>query len=663
MTTAKPKCGALAPVAWALGALLIGCAPSAASAPETPQIMVDQFGWRPAATKVAIFADPRRGQNANRSFVPGATFEVRPAAGGRAVLRGRLRQWRNGEIDEVSGDRVWWADLSRLRTPGRYVVFDPKNNVQSAPFTIAEDVYLSVLRASMRTFYYQRCGVAIEARYGGSWNRSVCHTAQRQARALVADEPRGPLRDVSGGWHDAGDHNKYVPFLSTVLWDLLVAYGRNPAAFGDDYGIPESGNGIPDVLDEVKWELDWLLKMQADDGGFHNRVISRSHETGPGPHLDPQEYFYTPVTTWATSTAVLSLAHAARTFRALEGRLPGYAARLQAAAERGWGYLARHPSMHPADGLDGAGRTASAAASSDATTDLYLRVLAAAEMWKTTGNPVYRAYFEANCKRRAPGDTTTHHPLLNGSIDPLNGDEITRAFVIYATTPGHDARLAREFREVLARSLRENYLLRTDDDPYRAWMFPGHYCWGSNRVKMRWAQILIFAAMLEASPRRRARYLAIAEEFVHYIHGRNPLSLVYLTNMGARGARLGASRSVMEMFHGWFQDGSPLYDGPGSRYGPAPGFLTGGPNRFFDKPFVAPPYGEPPAKAFREWNTSWNAQHQSTEDPWTINEPAIYYQAAYTMVLAEFVRRPTPGPRAGGGSGARRGPAAGRVTR
>lgn len=626
----------------AILALLIGCAPGAGSAPETPQIMVDQFGWRPGAAKVAVFANPVRGQNAKRPYVPGETFEVRPAAGGPAVLAGKLTPWRDGALDETSGDRAWWADLSDLRKPGRYVVVDPKNNVQSAPFAIGEEVYRPVLRASLRTFFYQRCAAPIEARHGGSWNRPACHTAQKSARALVANEPAGPMRDVSGGWHDAGDHNKYVPFLNTTLWDLLVAYDRNPSAFGDDAGIPESGNGVPDLLDELKWELDWLLKMQRADGGFHSRVTCRSYDNGKGPHLDRQEYFYTPVTTWATATATLNLAHAARTFGVAEKRLPGYAARLRAAAERGWSYLLRHPTMDPADGKDGAGRTASAGAECTATNDLYLRVLAAAELWRTTGRPAYRAFFEANCKKRAPGDSRTHHPLLNRWVDPLNGHEITRAFVIYATTPGHDARLAGEFRAVLGSTLRDNFLRKAASDPYRAWIMDGHYYWGSNSVKMKWAQIPIFAAMLQDDPGLRATYLAIAEEFVHYIHGRNPLSLVYLTNMGERGAKLGASRSVMEMYHGWFQDGSPLYDGPSSRYGPAPGYLVGGPNRFYGKSFVRPPYGEPAAKAFREWNTGWNAERRDNEDPWAINEPAIYYQAAYTMVLSEFCRRGAP---------------------
>ena len=78
--------------------------------------------------------------------------------------------------------------------------------------------------------------------------------------------------------------------------------------------------------------------------------------------------------------------------------------------------------------------------------------------------------------------------------------------------------------------------------------------------------------------------------YLHFIHGRNPLSLCFLSNMG----QAGADRSVMEIYHTWFRDGSPLYDGRNSRYGPAPGYLAGGPNKFFSVDWISPPHGEPP---------------------------------------------------------------------
>ena len=133
-------------------------------------------------------------------------------------------------------------------------------------------------------------------------------------------------------------------------------------------------------------------------------------------------------------------------------------------------------------------------------------------------------------------------------------------------------------------------------------------------------------------PRHEA-YREIIGGYVHFIHGRNPLALCFLTNMG----HAGVDRCVTEIFHNWFRDGSPLYDGKNSRYGPAPGYLAGGPNKFFSVDWIRPPFGEPPMKAYRDWNSAWNSQRQANEASWEITEPAIYYQAVYTLLLSQFV--------------------------
>jgi hypothetical protein len=132
------------------------------------------------------------------------------------------------------------------------------------------------------------------------------------------------------------------------------------------------------------------------------------------------------------------------------------------------------------------------------------------------------------------------------------------------------------------------------------------------------------------NPANNAKYRELAEEYLHYIHGRNPLSQVYLSNMGTKGANLGGDKSVMQMYHSWFGDGSSLYDGASSTYGPVPGYVAGGPNQYFSVGSITPPYGQPPMKAFKDWNTGW------PENSWEITEPAIYYQASYSLLLSAF---------------------------
>jgi hypothetical protein len=605
----------------------------------TPQIAVDQFGWWPQARKVAIFAQPVRGQNAGTSYVPGSRFEVRNQIDASVVLRGRLEPWNQGKVSELAGDRVWYADFSSLRKPGTYVLHDPTRNVHSFPFRIADDVYKPVLRESVRTFYYQRSGTPITARHGGDWHHPGGHLGPNQDRAAVLSQggkSLGRPRNVLGGWFDAGDLNKYVPYLETTLFDLFWSYELNPGAFSDDTNIPESGNGVPDLLDEVKWELDWLLKMQDSDGGVFNRVAGRSYDNGPDdPSHDKQPRFYTAKTTWATAIAAASFGHAARVYSRFENVFPGYASRLKDAAGRAWAFLEAHPRMEPADGSDGDKTLAATPAGSNPGADHRSRVYAAAELFKTLGKPEFKAFVD----RWAPDVAATAenglHPFQGyRHVDPLNHAALTQALFLYATTKGADPAVVGPFKEALAHTVEAiRAASGGPDDPYLAYHYADHYCWGSNQVKGRWARVLLMASALGLNPGRQAGDREIMAGYLHFIHGRNPLALCFLTNMG----RAGGDRCVSQIYHQWFRDGSPLYDGSQSRYGPAPGYLAGGPNKFFSVDWIRPPAGEPPMKAYRDWNGAWNAQRQANEASWEITEPAIYYQAVYTLILSQFV--------------------------
>jgi hypothetical protein len=603
------------------------------------QITVDQFGWQPLARKVAVFADPVRGQNAGRSYRPGRHFEVRREESGAVVYHGELRPWNGGKVSELAGDRVWHADFSALRTPGEYHIADPANAVRSFPFRIADSVYRPVLRDSVRTFYYQRSGTPIPAEYGGKWHHTGGHLGPSQDRAAhyaQGGRDLGKPRDVRGGWFDAGDLNKYVPYLELTLFDLLWSYELTPRVFGDDTGIPESGNGVPDLLDEVKWELDWLLTMQDDDGGVANRVAGRNFDNGPEPPAsDKQPRFYTAKTTWATAVAAASFAHAARVYAGFELSFPGYAARLTGAARSAWSYLLAHPEMDPPDGSDGDSKLAATPAGSNPGADRRSRVLAAAQLFKTVGEAPFKNYVDRFALDVAATQENGLHPLGgNQQVDPLNHLGLTQALFVYATTKGSNPAVTARFAEALGHTAEAiRAAAGGPDDPYLAYHYGDHYCWGSNQCKGRWARILLMTIVLGKNPSHHTAYREIMAGYLHFIHGRNPLSLCFLSNMG----HAGGDHCVTEIFHQWFKDGSPLYDGKSSRYGPAPGYLAGGPNKFFSVDWIAPPHGEPPMKAYRDWNAAWNAERRANEASWEITEPAIYYQAVYTLILAQFV--------------------------
>src|SRR5262245_9495688 len=175
----------------------------------------------------------------------------------------------------------------------------------------------------------------------------------------------------------------------------MTAYEWNPGAFSDTTNIPESANGVPDVLDETKWELDWLRKMQLPNGSVINRMGNATFNAGNfDPSTDTQARYYTAPTTWATASCAASLAHAARLFAAFEPGSLRSSTTPRNAPTNAWNYLAANAAMTPANGGDGTGGIndggiTSGPASANTASDLRLRILAAAELFRATGGANY----------------------------------------------------------------------------------------------------------------------------------------------------------------------------------------------------------------------------------------------------------------------------------
>lgn len=602
---------------------------------DSPQIMVDQFGFLPEGHKVAIFADPVEGFNNSYRIEPGDLFEIRTAVGNDVVLSGKWRPFRDATVDPVSGDRVWWADFSSLRVPGTYVIVDPGSEERSHPFSISDSVYAPVLKAACRMFYYNRSGIAKEERYAGRWTHGPNHEQNKKAQ-FFDTEPRGNPRDVSGGWWDAGDFNKYSRFTTSSLIHLFHAYELNPEAFPDNWNIPESGNGIPDFLDEIRWELEWLLKMQdADSGGVHNisgTINGRGGDLNGKPENASLPWYYTSKTTWSTAGFAAANARASVLYQSIDDE---FSATLLATAEKAWSWLEAHPEMHPAHGNDTSnGLIAAGDSTGDGGLDERHRLWAAAELFRATGKNVYHAYF---LKHHLDTDLRhdNHHPLLEGILDGHKAATLNHAYLAYAQAEGADKAIVARFERAVRRTM-DLLTAEFTEDAYRNDFT--YYWWGSNGQRARRGALLHLPRLLGFPEEEQEACLRVAAEYAHYLHGRNPLNLVYLSNMGPEGAQAGAERSVQEVFHYWFADNT-RYDGLGDgKIGPAPGYLVGGPNAYFEPDWISPPHGQPPAKSFLEFNTGWSEQRHKTLDPWSITEPAIYYQAFYINLLAPLAR-------------------------
>ena len=624
-----------------LARILILAGPSAvfAQGPQTTDnhIKVDQFGHLPGDAKIAVISNPVTGYNSTQSFTPGTTYEVRAWSDRSVVFSGAPVSWKSGATHAQSGDKVWWFDFSSVNTPGSYYVYDPARSVGSYRFEINACAYHEPLKQALRTFYYQRCGCAKAAPYAGAgWVDAACHVGAQQDKdcRLYNDNSAATSHDLSGGWHDAGDYNKYVNFAWGAVVDLLLACDESPAVWDDASGIPESGNGVPDILDEVKYELDWLLRMQQGNGSV--LCVVGGGGASP-PSADHAARTYGPATTSAAYAAASMVALAAIEFG--KAGQSAYTTTLRTAAENAWTWAQANPAVT----FTNSGKLAAGEQETDAYGTLSRRLAAACFLYALTGATAYKTWFDANYAQA--------HLIQWSSAYPFE-TTLQDALLYYAKAANATAAVVADIQGKYSQSVKtggENLPTVTNgDDAYRAYLKDGDYTWGSNSTKCKKAGMYLNMAVYNLDAGNAAAYRRAALGFVNYMHGVNPTAFAYLSNMGAYGAE----NSINEFYHSWFADGSQLWDRASvSTYGPAPGFVPGGPNPSFALDGccpsgcanlnnlcvpLSPPSGQPIQKSYRDWNTSW------PQDSWSVTENGIYYQAAYVRMVSHFAASSCP---------------------
>src|SRR5215470_12351000 len=383
-----------------------------------PVIVVDQFGYPTKATKVAVIRNPQVGYDSTFHFTPGQNYAVVDRTSGAIIKRGTPTVWNNGATDTVSGDKAWWFDFSDVTTPGTYTVVDLDKGSRSVEFAINDRVYRSVLKHAVRMYFYQRAGFEkTAATAGADWADAASHMRAGQdpqarpweARRSFARSDVSQIKDLHGGWFDAGDYNKYTSWTARAVIALLRAYDENPNAFGDDSGIAESGNGIPDVLDEVKWALDWLERMQNSDGSLLC-VQGLDHASPPSAATGPS--YYGPATTAASLMGAAVFAYAAKFYSArTEETLRRYGHDLATRAKRAWDWATANPRVlyYNNDDIRQPGSRGLAARQQemDDAQRLYAKFEAAVYLYELTGDASYKSYVESNYTSIVPSPGPT----------------------------------------------------------------------------------------------------------------------------------------------------------------------------------------------------------------------------------------------------------------
>ncbi|KAA6183161.1 hypothetical protein F2Q65_16360 [Thiohalocapsa marina] len=482
-------------------------------------IKVNQVGYAPYATKIAFVGNWLG--NLGPMPVDGRDFYVVDADKGKHAYCGQLQL--RAAHDPNSGEAVYTADFSALSTPGRYRVVVPGLG-GSYPFEIRDDIYTDVYTATMRVFYHKRNTTLTYPFADTGFERDgILPALNALYHPVLADYPlsRGEIpfdfKPITGGWFDAGDYGQYI-HNAAPIWGLigLALDLAAPGQFGDgELGIPESGNGIPDVIDELGWGMEWALSMQDTDGGVYWRVTPAEWDwLMPGDVLEPR-YLYEK-TTRATAQFAAMGAIYSRLIRPYD---PVQADAVLQAALRAWSFVDTHPVWPPEgtlyenpDELPGGGTYPASSAKPDL-------LWAAAELYRTTAQPAYqdavhRLLGEVNIDiTAAPYSTLPFWALVNanhGSRDPLLLQRAQQGLAAAA-----DVMVERAAASAY-RSPKHPFI------PYTGW----HNFAGSPIQSLA----LLQGHHLTGQP----VYLDLAWQVVDILLGANPLSQTWLTGFGGK---------------------------------------------------------------------------------------------------------------------------------
>ena len=550
-----------------LWAAIVGM-PIAACAQDAPlsPVRLNQIGLLPDGAKRAIV--PHRSREPLAWRLSDGAGAVR--ASGRTRVFG---------ADRFSGEHVHQIDFGAFAVAGSGYRLRV-DGADSRPFAIRAGAYGPLARDALAYFYHNRAGTPIEARFAGGaqWARPAGHPSEK-ATCLSGADPKGNrwpgcdyALDVTGGWYDAGDHGKYVVNGGVSLWTLLNLYERRlhakmPPAFADGAAtIPESGNGVDDLLDEARWQMEFMLRMQAprgavatvpvkvkrsvpglrftriDAGGMAHHKVADEKWTGlpTAPHLDREKRQLFPPSTAATLNLAATAAQCARVWRTID---PAFAARCLAAATRAWAAAARNPEVYAIADHPGSGGYGD-----DELSDEFY--WAAAELFVTTSGPEYRRALLASPHFRARQAAEFGWPNV------ATPGTISLALVPNALPATEIARLRLTLRRAadafLADARKVGYAI-----PYA----PAAYPWGSTSSILNRAIVLALAHDFTGAPRYRDGVIDAAD----FILGRNPLDQSFVSGHGARPLRNPHHRF-------WARQLDPAYPPP------PPGALSGGPN-------------------------------------------------------------------------------------
>lgn len=539
-------------------------------------IFVDQVGYETNEQKLIMST-----QGGSFSLVDEKTNEV--VCSKEAIFWGE---------DKLSRESVWKIDISDVNKEGCYRLVS-SDGEKSDLFEIGNKVYKNIQKDLSKALYFQRCGCALEEKYAGIYTHKACHTDDVIVFEDYINKVANPEKySLKGGWHDAGDFGRYSTAAAVAVGHILYAYELFPESMQGELNIPETGNGIPDILNECRYELDWLINMQKEDGGVYHKLTAYVHAPFIMPEEDHDQFLLYPVSSMAVADYVAVMALASRVYSKFDKEFSDKALKK---ARKSFEWLMTNDYIgfkNPAESRTGE--------YTDPCDDDE-RMWAYAEMLRTDLGDNTDKYREL-LKKYAISDI--------GKTDFGWTDVAGFAAMSVLTDEKHTAgkEIENIFKDAFDKEA-DRLIGLMDTNAYELAMDENDFVWGSNMVLLNRCMILCLAGIVSDDVDNKANYDKAIYEQMHYLLGRNALNRSYVTGYGEHAYKNPHNRPT-------------AMDGIDD---PMPGWVSGGPFKgFCDADAVKIlPKGTAPMKC-----------HADVVGSYSTNEITIYWNSPAIFVTA-----------------------------
>ena len=443
--------------------------------------------------------------------------------------------------DDICGEDVCIGDFSSLSEEGTYCIVIPELG-KSYSFDINKEAYKKLSQTVLKMFYYHRSDINLLEEYAGIWSRKAVNY-----KNAVLFGNTNIKKNVSGRWYNGSGYGKYTIPATKAVQDLMLAYEMFPSLFGDDLNIPESGNGIPDILDEVKYELQWLRKMQdSQNGGVYHKATFNNPSTIDTTieSTKDNEIYLLPISSTATADFAAVMAKAYLLYKDIDSN---FANECLVASKKAWSWLEQNeftplfknpPEITTLEYSD--------------FSDLDERLWASVELYKATLEEGYHDYIMEKTSiimqdvYTYKANIDINNVALYGLIDYLLMDSEKTDKMLRSSIQAYVVNGA---NQIMRTAISNSFNVGLQEDQYK---------YGSNMMVMNSAMYLIIANKIKPNQ----EYINVAYQQFNYILGANPINKSYISGIG--------TNTVQNPFHSISHSDS-IKD-------PIPGMLVGGPN-------------------------------------------------------------------------------------